>query len=139
MADDPIAKALDLTPLAPEDKPKRNEVTINVENTDNTQVENDFEYARRNMYEIIEQGSEAVVKLMDIADQSQNPRAYEVVANLIKTMAETNKDLLALTKQKRELLDKEPPKPTENVTNNLFVGSTHELQQMLQKKKAEGQ
>ena len=71
-----------------------------------------------------------------VADQSQQPRAYEVVANLIKTMAETNKDLLNLTKQKRELITKEDA-PQQQVTNNLFVGSTAELQQMLQKKAEE--
>ena len=88
------------------------------------------------MYDIIEQGHEAIAKLMELADQSQQPRAYEVVANLIKTMAETNKDLLNLTKQKRELITKEDA-PQQQVTNNLFVGSTAELQQMLQKKAEE--
>ena len=138
---DPIADALNLTPITPVsgsvttrvDKP----VTIQQESgSDTEQVQNDFEYARKNMYDIIEQGHEAIAKLMELADQSQQPRAYEVVANLIKTMAETNKDLLNLTKQKRELITKEDA-PQQQVTNNLFVGSTAELQQMLQKKAEE--
>ena len=133
---DPIANALNITPL----KEAKQEVVkvekeIVIQQTDD-QVENDFEYARRNMYDIIGQGQEAIARLMDIADQSQHPRAYEVVANLIKTMAETNKDLLDLTKKKRELQPKEE-QAKQQVTNNLFVGSTAELQAMLQKKSEE--
>lgn len=138
---DPIADALNLTPLTPASNsvPAKAEKVINVQPADSTdeQVKNDFEYARKNMYDIIEQGHEAIAKLMEIADQSQHPRAYEVIANLIKTMAETNKDLLGLTKQKKELITKEET-PQQQVTNNLFVGSTAELQAMLQKKSEEG-
>lgn len=137
---DPIADALNLTPVTPvsNNTPAKAEKTINVQpvSSGDEQVENDFEYARKNMYDIIEQGHEAITRLMDIADQSQHPRAYEVVASLIKTMAETNKDLLGLTKQKRELVKKDES-PQQQVTNNLFVGSTAELQQMLQKKAEE--
>ena len=138
---DPIADALNLTPITPASNAVsvKTEKAITILPTDSgdEQVKNDFEYARKNMYDIIEQGHEAIAKLMDIADQSQHPRAYEVIANLIKTMAETNKDLLGLTKQKKELITKEEA-PQQQVTNNLFVGSTAELQQMLQKKAEEG-
>lgn len=132
---DPIASALNITPLKDSAKEiaTKSDKEIVVQKTDD-QVENDFEYARRNMYEIIEHGQEAITKLMDLADQSQHPRAYEVVANLIKTMAETNKDLLELTKKKRELQPKHEEESKQQVTNNLFVGSTAELQQFLQKK-----
>lgn len=133
---DPIANALNITPLK-ETKQEvvKTETEIVIQQTDD-QVENDFEYARRNMYDIIGQGQEAIARLMDIADQSQHPRAYEVVANLIKTMADTNKDLLDLTKKKRELQPKKE-EAKQQVTNNLFVGSTAELQTMLQKKSEE--
>lgn len=137
---DPIADALNLTPVTPASssvaKNDKQVTTIQPTVTGDEQVENDFEYARKNMYDIIEQGHEAITRLMDIADQSQHPRAYEVVANLIKTMAETNKDLLGLTKAKRELVKKEES-TQQQVTNNLFVGSTAELQAMLQKKAEE--
>ena len=137
---DPIADALNLTPITSSNqvttKPDRPVATIQPADSGDEQVKNDFEYARKNMYDIIEQGHEAIARLMDIADQSQHPRAYEVIANLIKTMADTNKDLLGLTKQKKELIDKEEA-PQQQVTNNLFVGSTAELQQMLQKKAEE--
>lgn len=134
---DPIANALNITPL----KETKQEVTkvekeIVVHQTDD-QVENDFEYARRNLYDIIEKGQQALEGILDVADQSQHPRSYEVAANLIKTMSEVNKDLLDLTKKKRELQPKKEEESKQQVTNNLFVGSTAELQAML-KKKAEG-
>lgn len=139
---DPIADALNLTPVTPvsDNTPVKAEKTVTIQPTDSgdEQVKNDFEYARKNMYDIIEQGHEAIARLMDIADQSQHPRAYEVIANLIKTMADTNKDLLGLTKQKKELITKEEAPQQQQVTNNLFVGSTAELQKMLQKKAEEG-
>jgi len=134
---DPIANALNLTPLKEiQQEPTPAKAEIVVHQSDD-QVENDFEYARRNMYDIIGQGQEAIARLMDIADQSQQPRAYEVVGNLIKTMAETNKDLLDLAKKKRELQPKKEEEAKQQVTNNLFVGSTAELQAMLQKKSEE--
>ena len=135
---DSISKILNLTPVVPEKNvPAPAPKTIHVDQTDD-QVENDFEYARRNMYDIIEKGNEALHGIMDVAGQSQHPRAYEVAANLIKTMAETNKDLLELTKKKRELAPKEAA-PAQQMANNMavFVGSTSELQAMLTKKKTE--
>lgn len=138
---DPIADALNLTPITPASNavPVKAEKAITIQPTDSgdEQVKNDFEYARKNMYDIIEQGHEAIAKLMDIADQSQSTDAYEVIANLIKTMADTNKGLLNLTKQKKELITKEETPQQQQVTNNLFVGSTAELQAMLQKKAEE--
>lgn len=134
---DPIANALNITPLKEIKEvttPEKKEIVVH---KSDDQVENDFEYARQNMYEIIGQGQEAIARLMDIADQSQHPRAYEVIANLIKTMADTNKDLLELTKKKRDLQPKEEEAKQQQVTNNLFVGSTAELQQLLQKKSEE--
>lgn len=132
---DSIAKVLNLTPksvTSPSTEVVKKPETIHIENK-NTDLENDFEYARRNMYDIIEKGNEALMGIMDVAGQSQHPRAYEVMANLIKTMAETNKDLLELNKKKKELMPKEDAESPKNVTNNLFVGSTAELQAMLKK------
>ena len=85
---------------------------------------NDYEYARRNLYDIIEKGNDALEHIVDIAKQSESARAFEVVTNLIKTMAETNKDLLALAKTKKEI-DRDDSVPEKNITNNnLFVGSS---------------
>ena len=63
----------------------------------------DYEYARRNLYDVIEKGNNALEDIMDVAKQSESPRAYEVVTNLIKTMVDANKDLLTLAKTRKEL------------------------------------
>ncbi len=135
---DPIADALNVTPLKDTKKDVvKVEKEIVVHQTDD-QVENDFEYARRNLYDIIEKGQQALEGILDVADQSQHPRSYEVAANLIKTMSEVNKDLLDLTKKKRDLQPKKEEESKQQVTNNLFVGSTAELQAMLKKRAEEG-
>jgi hypothetical protein len=67
-----------------------------------------------------------------VAKESESPRSYEVVGQLIKTLAETNKDLLDLAKKSKELKSEEKSGDT-NITNALFVGSTAELQKLLNK------
>ena len=95
---------------------------------------NDYEYARRNLYDIIEKGQDALEHIVDIAKQSESARAFEVAANLIKTMAETNKDLLSLAKSKKEL-ERDDAAPEKQVTNNnLFVGSSADLLKMIKDK-----
>jgi hypothetical protein len=71
---------------------------------------------------------------MDIAKQSESARAFEVVTNLIKTMVDANKDLLALAKTKKELDKTDAPTNEKTVNNNLFVGSSAELLKMLKDK-----
>lgn len=128
---DPIANALGITPITPAENTnviKRLEQQAN----DDTAKE-DFTIARSNIHNIIDTGSEALDRLMQIADQSQQARAYEVVAILMKNLLDANKDLLAIQKTIREISDIE--KPTNNTTvnhNNLFVGSTAELQKVIQ-------
>lgn len=91
---------------------------------------NDYEYARRNLYDVIEKGSTALEDIMDIAKQSESPRAFEVVTNLIKTMVDANKDLLQLAKTRKELEAKDP-EAAKVTNNNLFVGSSADLLKML--------
>ena len=90
----------------------------------------DYEYARRNLYDVIEKGNNALEDIMDVAKQSESPRAYEVVTNLIKTMVDANKDLLTLAKTRKELEAREPEK-AQVTNNNLFVGSSAELLKMI--------
>ena len=122
MNDDPIAKTLDITPLT--------QLPV-VNKYDDNQVTDDFEYARGNMISAIEKGQEALSGILDVAGMSQHPRAYEVAATLVKTIADANKDLLELQKRKKDLTGV-GPNPT-TVKNNLFVGSTAELQQLIRK------
>lgn len=122
MNDDPIAKTLDITPLT--------QLPV-VEKYEDNQATDDFEYARGNMITVIEKGQEALNGILDVAGMSQHPRAYEVAATLVKTIADANKDLLELQKRKKDLTGV-GPNPT-TVNNNLFVGSTAELQQLIRK------
>lgn len=121
MNDDPISDALNLTPLQEllPSAPKKQLPAVS-----------DFEYARGNMISILEKGQEALDGVLDVAQQSQHPRAFEVVAGLIKTLADANKDLLELQKKQKEIMVSDDPQP-KTINNNLFVGSTAELQKLI--------
>ena len=95
--------------------------------TQSDQVTNDFEYTRGNIINTIEKGNEALQGILDVAGMGQHPRAYEVAANLVKTMVEANKDLLDLTKKRKEIEKADNALNPQTVNNNLFVGSTAEL------------
>lgn len=127
---DQIAQTLDLTPLEAISVPA-------ITNPNDTQVTDDFEYARGNIIAAIEKGQEALTGIVDVAGMSQHPRAYEVVATLLKSVAEANKDLLELQKRKRDLTGISPTGPS-TINNNLFVGSTAELQQLIKKQNEQG-
>ncbi len=124
MKNDQIAQTLDLAPL------DQQPVAV-VSNYGDTQVTDDFEYARGNLIAAIEKGQEALTGIVDVAGMSQHPRAFEVVATLLKTVADANKDLLELQKRKKDLTGIGPAPTT--VNNNLFVGSTAELQKLIKK------
>jgi hypothetical protein len=128
---DDIAKHLGLEPLKDvvdaeiiESKPKRQEI---VQETSN--VDRDYKYARENFISIIESGTRALEDLLDVATQSQHPRAYEVLAATMKTLIDANKDLVELSRKQKEM--DTPKQPDSKVTNNLFVGSTADLQKVL--------
>ena len=96
---------------------------------------NDYEYALQNMYDIIEKGQNALEDIVDIARQSESPRAFEVVTNLIKTLADANKDLMDLAKKNKELTKPDASNEgNKTVNNNLFVGSSSELLKMIKDK-----
>jgi hypothetical protein len=106
-----------------------------IEKKMNTQISDDFEYARENMMEVINKGQEALFDLMDVAKQSQHPRAYEVLATMMSTMVGASKDLLDLQAKKKKIMEDDPSASPQQVTNNLFVGSTAELQKYLKRHK----
>ena len=95
--------------------------------------ETDFQYARENLYNLIERGTDGLEELLEIAKQSEHPRAFEVVQQTIGQLTTTNKELLNLHKTKKDMRT-EKGGPT-SVNNNLFVGATAELQKMLKGKK----
>ncbi|NBW57143.1 terminase [bacterium] len=115
---DVISKSLDLVPLNQVSKSQNN-------------LEDDFEYARGSMINVIEKGQEALNDMLDVAQRSQHPRGYEVVATLISTIANANKDLLDLSKKKKDLESSKDGPST--VNNNLYIGSTADLLKLLKK------
>ena len=96
----------------------------------NNDIDNDYQYARENLYNVIERGSDALNTLVELANQSESPRAFEVVGTLIKTLTDANKDLLEIQKKVKSLKQETTSGP-KNVTNALFVGNTAELQQLI--------
>lgn len=130
---DIIGQFLEIEPAEDEDKTLPTTYRPSLEESDD--VDNDAKYVRQNLYDIIEKGHGAIDELLSIADQSQHPRAYEVLSGLMKTMVETNKDLMNLHDMKKKLKKEENPNKT--VNNNLFVGSTTELLKMMNKEKDE--
>lgn len=126
---DPISEVLDIAPLAS----KTFDVTA--QNVQNAQVQDDFEYARGQLINVIEKSNEALDGIMDVAQRSQSARAYEVVAGLLKNMSEMNKDLMELQKRKKDLEAETQSKQPSTINNNLFVGSTSELQKLIKKQR----
>jgi CMP-2-keto-3-deoxyoctulosonic acid synthetase len=126
---DEIGKSLGLEPL--NDVVEGKVVQRTVVPTDD-KMNKDYEYARSNFYNVIESGTEALEQMLDVAKASEHPRAYEVVSTIMKTLVDANKDLVAMSTKKVENEEKANPDSSKAVTNNnLFVGSTNELQQLL--------
>jgi|TARA_B100000085_G_scaffold79254_1_gene71354 hypothetical protein len=101
--------------------------------TSETDVRRDYEYTRGNLYSLIEKGQEAINGIMELAQESEMPRAYEVAGQLIKNVADATDKLLELQKKLKEVEEESASKGPTNVTNALFVGSTAELSKLLKK------
>ena len=101
--------------------------------SDEKDIENDYNYQRQNFYKLVDQGSNAIEGILELAKEGEHPRAYEVAGNLIKQVAEVTEKLGDLQEKMRKLKEV-PNNAPKNVTNALFVGSTKELQNMLKDK-----
>ena len=99
-----------------------------------TDIDNDYEHSRDNYYNLIDKGNQAIEGILDIAKEGQHPRAYEVAGQLIGQVAQTVDKLQDLQKKLKDL-KQVPNKTSANIKNALFVGSTAELQKMLNRKK----
>jgi anionic cell wall polymer biosynthesis LytR-Cps2A-Psr (LCP) family protein len=132
---DPIGKALGL--------PSQNTTSIVsniISEAHNDSASNDFESARANIHTMIDTAQDAIEALYQIAKSSQHPRAFEVLAKLVESNIKANESLLNIQSKIREIKEADEPlnksaKITTN--NNLFVGSTAELQKMLKQLKEE--
>jgi hypothetical protein len=121
-----LSQALDIEPIELETKTEIVEV--------NSSIDDDAEYARQNLRTLIQKGNDAADHIVEIAKQSEHPRAFEVAAGLLKNLADMNKDLLEIQKRKRDL----QPKVTQqniNVDKAVFIGSTSELIKQLRNEK----
>ena len=94
-------------------------------------VDNDYKYSRDTYYELVEKGKESLELMIEVARESEHPRAFEVLSGMIKNISDVNDRLMDLNKKKKDLDRKEEIKKIANTTNNLFVGSTSELQKLL--------
>jgi hypothetical protein len=132
MTDDesPIDKAFDLAPMGNQSTA----VSTLIAKAHDDSAREDFTFARANVREVVENANDAIAKLAVIADQSQNPRAFEVLAKLMDTAVGASKHLLELQKEIRAIDKADVPhdEAAKSVTNNLYVGSTAELSKMLQ-------
>ncbi len=94
-------------------------------------VDNDYKYSRDTYYELVEKGKQSLELMIEVARESEHPRAFEVLSGMIKNISDVNDRLMDLNKKKKDLDRKEEIKNIANTTNNLFVGSTAELQKLL--------
>ena len=110
-----------------------NKIIFNNDISDKNDLDQDLDYkfTRGNLYNLIQKGQEAIDGIMEVAQQSDSPRAYEVAGQLIKSVAETTDKLIDLQQKMKKLKDEDFSTP-KNITNNaLFVGSTADLQKIL--------
>ena len=94
-------------------------------------VKSDYQYSRDTYYDLIEKGKESLDLMIEVARESEHPRAFEVLSGMIKNISDVNDKLMDLNKKNKEI-SREEQKQIGNTTNNLFIGSTTDLQRLLQ-------
>ena len=106
--------------------------------TDDDNIKSDYDKSRETYYDLIEKGQDALSMMMEVARESEHPRAYEVLSGMIKNVADVNDKLMDLNKKNKDINKSDVP-ALDNATtnNNVFIGSTTDLQRMLQDVKTE--
>lgn len=133
-----LSEVLDIEPLETSDFPI--ETSSNQPAIINDDVQDDTNYARQNIKDLIEKGNNAIDNLLKVAIESEHPRAYEVASGLIKNLSDLNKDLLELQKRKKDLQPKQADQSNNlNIDKAVFIGSTTDLIKMLKQSKKEQQ
>ena len=103
-------------------------------------IRKDYEYSRGNLYSIIEKGQEALNGVIELAQETEMPRAYEVAGQLIKSVSDATEKLIDLQKKLKDIQSDDKKKGPTSVTNNaLFIGSTAELSKLLKQQKEESE
>ena len=125
-----LNKVIDVTgDLIPVETNKKEKVSVKTESDDLT---SDYDFSRDQYHTLIEKGNEALEELLAVAKESESARAYEVTAQLVRTLSDTTKELLELQKTKKDI--EKDVKDPHTVNNSLFIGSTKELQDLLLEK-----
>jgi len=132
-----IAEALEIEIMEAEEskdilKSKVKEITVNKDD-----VNKDYDSVRKNLRELIDRGFDAVNGILKVAEESEHPRAYEVAATMLKTVAEANKDLLDMHRKMKEIENNGPNSVTNNQTNAIYVGSSSDLLDIINPKRVE--
>jgi len=123
----------EVVPEDKEDKLKKIEEISSISDD----IKKDYNYTRGNLYSIIEKGQEALNGILELAQESEMPRAYEVAGQLIKNVADATDKLIDLQKKIKDIEEEKVSKGPTNVTNALFVGSTAELAKLLKQQSQE--
>ena len=128
--DDNLSEVFDIAPVA------KTEVIVNetvvIDNPDN-KIESDYDITRANLRSLLTTGQDALIQALEVAKQSEHPRAFEVVGNLMKQLADVNQQLMDLHQQKQKLDAPKDGGSKKEVTNNnvIFTGSTAELNKLI--------
>ncbi len=133
--DDKLSEVFDLEPIEyTQISPRMDDIVPTPKGTQEQYIENDFDHVRGNIKELLSTGRSALYDMIEVAKQSEHPRAYEVVGTLMKQLADMNQQLLDAHSQKQKLsgTEKKKEEPASQVTNNaIFVGSTNDLATMI--------
>jgi len=137
--DDKLTDALDLENVEDEhDGQSAGGSPIMIPTTEEDKLKRDYHLVRKNLKEIIDTGNTAIDGILTVASETESPRAYEVAAQMIKNVADVNKDLLEMHNKMKQIRKEDSGQKANNITNNsLFVGSTQELQKLLKQQKQE--
>lgn len=132
MSFEDIDKALDIEPTDIKSEIVKSEPVPVLKTQDTEQLQKDYEYSRGQLYSIIEKGQEAINGILELAQESDSPRAYEVAGQLIKNVGDVTDKLLDLQKKMKDINQEQKGSAPTSVTNNaVFLGSTAELQKFL--------
>jgi len=136
--DDKLNEVLNITPEVVEEATYieatgGEETQLSIPVPEDKDAEVDFDTGRENLYKMLEKGNDAIDGILALAKEGEHPRAYEVAGQLIKTVADVSKDLMAM-QEKLKKLKEVPNTGPKSVTNALFVGSTTELTKLLKEK-----
>ena len=129
-----LSEALNIQPLEVVNPIVENNVSTELVEVKD-QIQDDADYARKNLRNLIDKGSVAVDNILLVAAASEHPRAYEVAAGLIKNLSDLNKDLLEVQKRKKDLTGESQNAKNINVDKAVFVGSTTDLVKFLKNNK----